>query len=228
VTGAVVEIASDESGFSGTNLASPGHPVITHASVDLCTGERVELITALRSRFRFSPTSSVRAVPPQPGCGEALEWLSHCAAGARPSGRQGYFSSPESRFCCLPSRHMRRTRLTQTSAAALTLYLGQASGWQRLARLPLAGPFADLVRVNGGIGRSPLGTVLQRGCLLNRLGAQAKDVLDASATRVQAVLTRLIRRDRSIRHRWSRCCRRWPRPCCSGAAAESDSAGDPR
>jgi hypothetical protein len=55
VTGAVVEIASDESGFSGTNLLHPATPVITHASVDLCTGEAVELITALRSRFRFSP-----------------------------------------------------------------------------------------------------------------------------------------------------------------------------
>jgi len=29
------------------------------------------------------------------------------------------------------------------------------------------------------------------------------------------------------RHRWSRCCRRWPRPSCSGAASAA-RAGDPR
>jgi hypothetical protein len=50
-----VEIACDESGFSGTNLLHSAEPVITHASVDLSTSEAVELITALRSRFRLSP-----------------------------------------------------------------------------------------------------------------------------------------------------------------------------
>jgi len=54
VAGAVVEIACDESGFSGTNLLDPATPVITHASVDLCVGEAVELIAALRSGFRCS------------------------------------------------------------------------------------------------------------------------------------------------------------------------------
>jgi len=38
VAGAVVEIACDESGFSGTNLLDPATPVITHASVDLSAG----------------------------------------------------------------------------------------------------------------------------------------------------------------------------------------------
>jgi Protein of unknown function (DUF3800) len=53
VVGAVVEIACDESGFSGTNLLDPNTPLITHASVDLCVDEAVELVAALRSRFQF-------------------------------------------------------------------------------------------------------------------------------------------------------------------------------
>ncbi|WIM99757.1 hypothetical protein ACTOB_003419 [Actinoplanes oblitus] len=55
VTGAVVEIACDESGFSGTNLLHSGTPVIAHASVDLSVAEATELIGTLRSGFRFSP-----------------------------------------------------------------------------------------------------------------------------------------------------------------------------
>src|SRR5262249_18514817 len=55
VCGAVVEIACDESGFSGTNLLDPATPVITHASVDLVVDEAVELIAALRSGLQCSP-----------------------------------------------------------------------------------------------------------------------------------------------------------------------------
>ncbi|WP_091672426.1 hypothetical protein [Micromonospora auratinigra] len=55
VAGPLVEIACDESGFSGTNLLDPATPVISHASVDLRDGEATELIAALRSGSRFSP-----------------------------------------------------------------------------------------------------------------------------------------------------------------------------
>jgi hypothetical protein len=51
VDGAVVEIACDESGFSGTNLLDSRTPLITHASVDLSRDESVALIAALRSEF---------------------------------------------------------------------------------------------------------------------------------------------------------------------------------
>src|SRR3954454_11620775 len=51
VGGAVVEIACDESGFSGTNLLDSATPVFTHASVDLRVDEAAELIRALRSRL---------------------------------------------------------------------------------------------------------------------------------------------------------------------------------
>ncbi|WP_405061736.1 hypothetical protein OG474_08810 [Kribbella sp. NBC_01505] len=45
-----VEIACDESGFSGSNLLDPSAPVITHASVDLSFTEAAELMTGLGSR----------------------------------------------------------------------------------------------------------------------------------------------------------------------------------
>ncbi|MEV6301871.1 DUF3800 domain-containing protein [Actinoplanes sp. NPDC051861] len=50
-----LEIACDESGFSGTNLLDPATPVITHASVDLSVAEAAALIAGLREGFRFSP-----------------------------------------------------------------------------------------------------------------------------------------------------------------------------
>ena len=82
VAGAVVEIACDESGFSGTNLLHAATPVITHASVDLCVGEAVELIAALRSGFRcslneFKSGQFLRG----PQAGEALEWFLAALSG---------------------------------------------------------------------------------------------------------------------------------------------------
>jgi hypothetical protein len=74
--GAVVEIACDESGFSGTNLLHSATPVITHASVDLCAGEAIGLITALQSGFRFSPHEFKSGKFLRgPGAGETLEWF---------------------------------------------------------------------------------------------------------------------------------------------------------
>lgn len=46
----VVEIACDESGFSGTNVLDPSTPVFTHASVDLSVGEAAGLVAELRAR----------------------------------------------------------------------------------------------------------------------------------------------------------------------------------
>jgi hypothetical protein len=47
-----VEIACDESGFSGTNLLDPGAPVITHAAVDLREVDAVELVARVRANSR--------------------------------------------------------------------------------------------------------------------------------------------------------------------------------
>ncbi|NUO35820.1 MAG: hypothetical protein HOQ27_12275 [Dermatophilaceae bacterium] len=47
----VVEIACDESGFSGTNLLDTATPVITHASVDLGRDEAAHLVEEVRAGF---------------------------------------------------------------------------------------------------------------------------------------------------------------------------------
>ena len=52
---AVVQIACDESGFTGTNLLHPSSPVLAHASVDLRMDEAAKLMTTLRAGFRLTP-----------------------------------------------------------------------------------------------------------------------------------------------------------------------------
>jgi hypothetical protein len=51
--GVILEIACDESGFSGSNLLDRATPVFTHASVDLGIEEATQLIEALRPEFRW-------------------------------------------------------------------------------------------------------------------------------------------------------------------------------
>ncbi|MGW6279858.1 DUF3800 domain-containing protein [Kribbella sp. NPDC055071] len=66
-----LEIACDESGFSGTNLLDPASPVITHASVDLAVPAAAEVVAVLRSRFRhrseYKSSQLLRS--------EQLEWF---------------------------------------------------------------------------------------------------------------------------------------------------------
>ena len=69
-----VEIACDESGFSGTNLLDPASPVITHASVDLTVSEAAEVVAVLRSRLR-RPSEYKSNQLLQPEQRPALEWL---------------------------------------------------------------------------------------------------------------------------------------------------------
>ncbi len=82
LAGAVVEIACDESGFSGTNLLHAATPVITHASVDLGVGEAAELIAALRSGFgcSLSELKSGQFLR-GPGAAEALDRFLAALAG---------------------------------------------------------------------------------------------------------------------------------------------------
>ena len=69
-----VEIACDESGFSGTNLLDPASPVITHASVDLAVPAAAEVVAVLRSRFRSrSEFKSNQLLRPEQR--SALEWF---------------------------------------------------------------------------------------------------------------------------------------------------------
>jgi len=206
VGGAVVEIACDESGFSGTNLLDAPTPVFTHASVDLCVDEAVELIRALRSGFWWS-LNEFKSGPflRGPQAGEALERFL-----AALSGRahvhvidKEYFLVTRivDLFLAEPS-YAAGTRLTQDHRpAALALYrAGRAGGhdWSVF----LAG-FVELVRTKRR--HQPDRSILERFFLARDslagagLGPEADGVLGGlSRTRVWAVVTRLANDDRSI------------------------------
>jgi hypothetical protein len=206
VAGAVVEIACDESGFSGTNLLHPATPVITHASVDLCVGEAAELIAALRSRFRcslkeFKSGQFLRG----PEAGEALEWFLAALSGRAHVhlADKEYFLVTRivDLFLAEPS-YAAGTRLTQDHRpAALTLYRARRSAGRDWDVFLAA--FVELVRIKRR--HQPDRRVVERffqardALARNGLGAQAEGVLDGlSRTRVWAVLTRLASEDRSI------------------------------
>ncbi|HEX2774709.1 MAG TPA: hypothetical protein VHN18_20115, partial [Micromonosporaceae bacterium] len=132
--GGAVEIACDESGFSGTNLLDAATPVFTHASVDLGVDEAVELIRVLRSGFRwslneFKSGQFLRG----PQAGEALEWLLAALSGRAHVHLvdKEYFLVTRivDLFLAEPS-YGAGTRLTQDHRpAALTLYrAGRARG----------------------------------------------------------------------------------------------------
>lgn len=206
VVGAVVEIACDESGFSGTNLLHPASPVITHASVDLCIGEAVELITALRSGFGFWPNEFKSGqLLRNPAAGEALEWLLAALRGrahVHLVDKEYFLVTRIVDLLLAEPSYAAGTRLTQDHRpAALTLYRARhlaGCNWS-----VFLAAFVELVRIKRRHRPDPL--ALERffqardALLRDRLGAPAEDVLDGlSRTRVQAVLTRLIAGDRSI------------------------------
>jgi hypothetical protein len=206
VAGAVVEIACDESGFSGTNLLHPATPVITHGSVDLRVDEAAELIAALRSGFRFSPNEFksgqfVRS----PKAGEAWNWFLTVLSGRAHVHLvdKEYFLVTRivDLFLAEPS-YAAGTRLTQDQRpAALALYrAGRSAGgdW----RLFLAA-FVELVRIKRR--HQPNLRALERffqardALTREEIGTQAEAVLAGlSRTQVRAVLTRLSDDDRSI------------------------------
>jgi hypothetical protein len=206
VAGAIVEIACDESGFSGTNLLHPATPVITHASVDLRVGEAVGLIATLRSGFRFSPNEFKSGqFLRSPQAGKALEWFLAALSGRAHVHLvdKEYFLVTRiiDLFLAEPS-YAAGTRLTQDRRpAALTLYRARRSAGSDWGVFLAA--FVELVRVKRR--HRPDRRVLERffqardALVRARLGAQAEDILDGlSRTRVWAVLSRLSDNDRSI------------------------------
>jgi hypothetical protein len=206
VAGSVVEIACDESGFSGTNLLDPATPVITHASVDLRVDEAVELIAALRSGLRFSPTEFKSGQFLRgPNAGEALEWFLAALRGRAHVHLvdKEYFLVTRivDLFVAEPS-YADGTRLTRDRRpAALALYrAGRAAGrdWD-----VFLASFVELVRIKRR--RRPDPRAVERffqtrdALVADGLGAQAEGVLAGlGRSRVWAVLTRLSDDDRSI------------------------------
>jgi len=206
VVGAVAEIACDESGFSGTNLLHPATPVMTHASVDLRRSEAVELITTLRSGFRFSPHEFKSAqFLRSPAAGEALEWFLAALRGrahVHLVDKEYFLVTRIVDLLLAEPSYAAGTRLTQHQRpAALTLYRARhsaGSDW----RVFLAA-FAEVVRIKRRRWPDPLALnrfFQARDALLrDQLGAQAGDILAGlSRTRVEAVVTRLFADDPSI------------------------------
>src|SRR5215469_8539892 len=150
VVGAVVEIACDESGFSGTNLLHPATPVMTHASVDLRVGEAVDLITTLRSGFRFSPHEFKSGqFLRSPAADKALEWFLTALRGrahVHLVDKEYFLVTRIVDLLLAEPSYAAGTRLTQEQrAAALTVYRARhvaGSNW----RVFLAA-FVELVRI---------------------------------------------------------------------------------
>jgi hypothetical protein len=201
-----VEIACDESGFSGTNLLDPATPVITHASVDLCVGEAVELIATLRSGFRCSPNEFKSGqFLRSPKAGEALEWFLTALSGRAHVHLvdKEYFLVTRivDLFLAEPS-YAAGTRLTQDHRpAALALYRARraaAGDWG-----VFLAAFVELVRIKRR--HRPDRRALERffqardALVQHGLGGQAEGVLGGlGRSRVWDVLTRLSDDDRSI------------------------------
>ena len=206
VAGTVVEIACDESGFSGSNLLDPASPVITHASVDLSVDEAVRLIAALRSGFGYSP-SEVKSGQflRGPAAGAALAWLLTALSGRAHVHLvdKEYFLVTRivDLFLAEPS-YAAGTRLTQDHRpAALGLYRARHSAGGDWSAFLAA--FVDLVRTKRR--NQPDRPAFERffqvrdALVRQKLGARAHDVLDGlSPARVWAVVHRLHDDDRSI------------------------------
>jgi hypothetical protein len=206
VDGAVVEIACDESGFSGTNLLDPASPVIAHAGVDLSVDEAVAVIAAVRSRFSFAPNEFKSGqFLRNPAAADAVDWFL-----GRLRGRafvqlvdKEYFLVTRivDLFLAEPS-YAAGTRLSREQRpAALALYrAGRSAGRDWSAFLAA---FVDLVRTKRR--RAPDPVALERfvrardALAADGLGRPARRVLEElGRTRVSDVVTRLMEDDRSI------------------------------
>lgn len=205
VVGAVVEIACDESGFSGTNLLHSATPVITHASVDLDVDEAVGLITALRSGFRFSPHEFKSGQFLRgPGATEALEWFLRALSGRASVhlvDKEFFLVTRIVDLLLTEPSYAAGTRLAQDHRpAALALYrAGRSAGSDWVAFLAA---FVDMVRTKR---RHPDHRTVQRffaardALARTGLGTPAEAVLDGlNPARVWSVVTRLDNDDRSI------------------------------
>jgi hypothetical protein len=70
-----MEVACDESGFSGSNLLDPASELITHAGVDLAMDAAAECVELIRARFQYSPTEYKSNQLLRSQQREVLEWL---------------------------------------------------------------------------------------------------------------------------------------------------------
>ncbi|MEU8423538.1 hypothetical protein AB0C15_21950 [Micromonospora sp. NPDC048835] len=205
VVGAVVEIACDESGFSGTNLLHSTAPVITHASVDLTLDEAVALITALRSGFRIAP-HELKAGRFLRGSGaeKTLEWLLAALAGrahVHLIDKEFFLVTRIVEFLLTEPSYAAGTRLAREHHPA-ALALHEAGRANRNDWDTFLSAFVDLVRMKR---RLPVEQTVQRffeardALRRHGLGTVADAALDGlSPSHVRAVVARLDSDDRTV------------------------------
>jgi hypothetical protein len=200
VAGTVVEIACDESGFSGTNLLDPTSPVMAHASLDLRVEEAVDLIATLRSEFPFSAREfKFGQFLRSPAAGEAMERFLAALLGrahVHLVDKEYFLVTRVVDLLLAQPSYAAGTRLTQDQRQdALALYRARYSAGRDWNILLAA--FVELFRIKRR--RWPDPVALDRffqardALLTDGLGSQAEDVLAGlSRARVRAVLTRLF------------------------------------
>jgi hypothetical protein len=190
VTGAV-EIACDESGFSGSNLLDPATPVITHASVDLSVSEAAGLVATLRARFRYAP-DEYKAGPflRSPRAEEALEWFLAALRGrahVHLVDKEFFLVTRIVDLFVAEPSYAAGTRLARHPAASALYRARGAAGWGAFLAA-----FVELVRTKRR--HRP-----DRAAFEAFFATRPAGVLDGlSRPHVWAVLTRLTSDDRSI------------------------------
>ncbi|MEU1968688.1 hypothetical protein ABZ541_23580 [Micromonospora sediminicola] len=201
--GPVVEIACDESGFSGTNLLDPATPVIAHASVDLTAVEATALLTSLRAGFRFSPHEvKSRQFLRRPESVEAREWFLAALRGrahVHLVDKQVFLATRVVDLLLAEPSYAAGTRLAPASReAALALHrAGHAAGADWTVFLAA---FVDMLRTkrrdragDGSVDRF----LRARDALVRHAPADAV-LTGLDRARVAAVQARLYDEDRSI------------------------------
>jgi len=204
--GAAIEVACDESGFSGSNLLDPGSPVITHASIDLSPDEAAELMARLRSGSRFSldelKSGHLLRRPPAERTRERFLAALRGRAHVHLVDKEFFLVTRVVDLFLGEPSYLDGTRLTQHQRAdAVSLYRPRHLGGRDWPAFLTA--FVDLVRTKRR--RLPERLLVEaffaaRDALLeDRLGGPADAVLTSlRRPRVREVVDRLVDDDRSV------------------------------
>ena len=205
VGGTVVEIACDESGFSGSNLLDGATPLFTHASVDLSVDEAFALMDDVRSGVRWSvdelKAGQFLRSPHAEGAMASLVAALDGRAHVHLIDKEYFLATRVVDLFLVEPSYAAGTRLTERNRpAALALHRarrGRASEWA-----DFLAAFVELVRTKRR--REPDLGLLDRFLrardeLAVGSGSPAAAVLaELDRERVLHVVTRLVHGDRAI------------------------------
>ena len=200
--GASVEIACDESGFSGTNLLDVATPVFTHASVDLRVDEAVELVRGLRSgpSRSLGELKSAQFLRGPRGRDALRSFLAELSGRAHVhvTDKEYFLTNRVVDLFLLEPSYTAGTRLSPGHPTALSLYrAGRTAGPLWTAFLA---SFVALVRTKGRHqpDHGAVGRFLQARDALQAVAAGDTALRNLDRARVLEVVTRLVHDDRTI------------------------------